>query len=133
MIPAWISAIIADRTVTINGDGETSRDFCYIDNVIQANVLAAIAEGDVAGKVYNVAAGESTTLNQLLGFMKDILAEQGICVAREPHYGPFRQGDVRHSLADVSLATRDLGYSVSHSLRSGLAIAMPWYVAALSR
>ncbi len=133
VIPAWVSAMIADRTVKINGDGETSRDFCYIDNVVQANILAAVSEADVSGKVYNVATGESTSLNQLLGLIRDILTEHGVNFSREPHYAPFREGDVRHSLADVSLATRDLGYRVSHSLRAGLAIAMPWYVAALAR
>ena len=133
VIPAWVSAMIADGTVTINGDGETSRDFCYIDNVIQANVLAAIAPDEVAGRVYNVAAGQSTSLNELLGLMRQVLALQGIHFTREPCHAPSRKGDVRHSLADVSRAASELGYKPSHDLRAGLAVAMPWYVAALSR
>jgi UDP-N-acetylglucosamine 4-epimerase len=132
VIPTWVSAMIADRAVTINGDGETSRDFCFIDNVVQANVLAAISSADVSGNVYNVAAGQSTSLNLLLESMRDVLAEHGIHYTRDAHYGPFRAGDVRHSLADISLANRDLGYRVSHDLQSGLAIAMPWYVSSLS-
>jgi len=132
VIPAWVSAMLADETVTINGDGETSRDFCYIDNVVQANILAALGEGEISGKVYNVAAGESTTLNQLFGYMQSTLAESGVHYERQPHHADFRPGDVRHSLADVSLAAHDLGYVAHYSLRAGLGLAMPWYVAALS-
>lgn len=132
VIPAWVSAMLRDNPVTINGDGETSRDFCYIDNVVQANILAALSEKQIAGEVYNVAAGESTTLNELFGFMKKILAEHGTRYEREPLHGEFRTGDVRHSLADVSRAAHDLGYRADFSLKAGLALAMPWYVAALS-
>jgi UDP-N-acetylglucosamine 4-epimerase len=131
VIPRWVAAMIADEAVVINGDGQTSRDFCYIDNVIQANILAALSERDVSGKVYNVAAGESTTLNELFQLMRSNLAENGWHYDREPEHGPFRAGDVRHSLADISLAGDELGYQPSHTVRDGIELAMPWYLNAL--
>jgi len=132
VIPRWVAAMIADDGVIINGDGETSRDFCYIDNVIQANILAALSERDVTGKVYNVAAGESTTLNELFQMMRSNLKANGWHYDREPEFGPFRAGDVRHSLADISLAGDDLGYHPSHTVREGIELAMPWYINSLS-
>lgn len=135
VIPKWVAAMIANEPVYINGDGETSRDFCYIDNTVQANLLAATSETEGAsGKVYNVALGDRTSLNELYEAIKQLL------IPRFPHldgvqpvYRDFRAGDVRHSLADISLAKEFLGYSPTHRIQQGLAEAMDWYVDDLSR
>jgi len=130
VIPKWIATMIKNEPVYINGDGETSRDFCYIDNTVQANLLAATATNDeAANQVYNVAVGDRTSLNQLYFHLRDNLA------SRFPHlqdanpvYRDFRAGDVRHSQADVSKAERLLGYQPTHRIGEGLAEAMTWYV-----
>jgi UDP-N-acetylglucosamine/UDP-N-acetylgalactosamine 4-epimerase len=124
VIPRWVRAMLTGETVEVNGDGETSRDFCYIANVIQANLLAALTDDPRAvGQVYNIAVGEKTSLNRLLGILRALLG-----VELEPLYRPFRPGDVRHSLADISLARELLGYNPTHSLATGLEEALPWYV-----
>lgn len=128
VIPRWIAAMIRGDDVLINGDGETSRDFCYIDNVVQANVLAALASGDALNQVYNVAYGGRTTLNQLFGYLAGELRELGIEYDRAPRHGDFRTGDVRHSQADVGKAASLLGYAPQYDIRAGLRSAMPWYV-----
>lgn len=130
VIPLWVSSLLGGRSCRINGDGETTRDFCYIDNVVQANLLAAMAgEEGVTGEVFNVAYGGRTTLNELFWMIRDALAAVRPEIAEaEPAYGPFRAGDVRHSLADVSKARDRLGYRPSHSVREGLAEALRWYV-----
>jgi len=132
VIPRWIAAMIRDQEVVVNGDGETSRDFCYIDNVVQANVLAALAGPDGQNQVYNVAYGGRTTLNQLFDYLAENLREQGLKYDRPPRHGDFRAGDVRHSQADVGKAAALLGYAPSHDIRAGLKAAMPWYVQFLS-
>ncbi len=132
VIPRWIAAMIRGKSVIINGDGETSRDFCYIDNVIQANILAALAEDKGLNQVYNVALGDRTTLNELFSYLTMFLAEQGITYKRSPIYGDFRPGDVRHSQADITKARQLLGYQPTHDIRAGLSAAMPWYVRFLS-
>lgn len=129
VIPKWVAAMMQDQDIVINGDGETSRDFCYIENVVQANLLAATADEAEKDQVYNVAVGGITTLNTLVEHLKDILGTLGVVYAREPVYGEFRAGDVRHSQADIGKATRRLGYAPTHDIRSGLEVAMPWYVA----
>jgi UDP-N-acetylglucosamine/UDP-N-acetylgalactosamine 4-epimerase len=133
VIPKWMAASIAGRPVEINGDGETSRDFCYIDNVVQANILAALTlEPDAVNQVYNVAAGDRTTLNQLLAAIQTCLGAERPGLARMPPiHKPARQGDVRHSLADISKAQRLLGYAPTHRVDSGLKQASAWYVANL--
>jgi UDP-N-acetylglucosamine 4-epimerase len=133
VIPKWIAAMVAGQPVYINGDGETSRDFCYIANTVQANLLAATAEHpDAANQVYNVAVGDRTSLNDLCRHLATHLAE------RFPHlrdFAPihrdFRAGDVRHSLADIGKAQRLLGYAPSHRIDAGLQESMAWYVANL--
>jgi UDP-N-acetylglucosamine 4-epimerase len=122
VIPRWIDALIAGETSTIYGDGETSRDFCYVANAVQANLLAATAEGDDAvGQVYNVAYGERTTLNELYRLLTEaVAARTGRSSARKPTYEDFRAGDIRHSLADTGKITRLLGYAPSHSVREGI-------------
>ena len=125
VIPKWIRSIARGEPVEINGDGETSRDFCYIANVVQANIGAALAENPQAlNRAYNIAVGTSTTLNVLFQVLRGLLGEAQL----EPVYRAFRAGDVRHSLADISLARKLLGYSPTHTLASGLREALPWYL-----
>ena len=129
VIPRWIRAILSGESVEVNGDGETSRDFCYIANVVQANLLAALTEEPRAlNEVYNIAVGENTSLNGLLEILRTLLAAQCQPAQFKPIYRPFRAGDVRHSLADISLARERLGYAPTHTLASGLKEALPWYV-----
>jgi UDP-N-acetylglucosamine/UDP-N-acetylgalactosamine 4-epimerase len=129
VIPRWIGNLLQGEPCRINGDGETSRDFCYIDNVLQANVLAGLVDDpEATDQVYNIAYGERTTLNQIFRMIRDELAEHRPATASvEPHYGDFRPGDVRHSLADVSKAQRQLGYSPEFSVREGLRHVVAWY------
>jgi UDP-N-acetylglucosamine 4-epimerase len=129
VIPKWTAAMIKGEDVFINGDGETSRDFCFIENTVQANLLAATAIDEAArNQVYNVAVSGRTDLNQLFAVIKSTLAENGVNYAKEPVYREFRAGDVRHSQADIGKAQRLLGYSPSHSIRDGIQAAMPWYI-----
>jgi UDP-N-acetylglucosamine 4-epimerase len=130
VIPKWIAAMINNRPVYINGDGETSRDFCYIENTVQANLLAATASNEEAvNQVYNVAVGDRTTLNQLYFHLRDNLAEHFAHLRdAKPLYRNFREGDVRHSLADISKSKRLLGYCPTHRIGEGLNEAMGWYV-----
>jgi UDP-N-acetylglucosamine 4-epimerase len=130
VIPKWIAAMIRGDAVHIYGDGETSRDFCYINNVIQANLLAAMTENAAAvNQIYNVAVGERTTLNELFDFIKSILAPRFSHLKEfKPVYREFREGDVRHSLADISKAQKALGYLPTHHLREGLVESMEWYL-----
>lgn len=129
VIPRWTAALINGEDVVINGDGESSRDFCYVDNAVQANLLAAFADAASRDRVYNVAVGERTTLNQLYANLRASLTHLGIALAETgPVHGPMRAGDIRHSLASVKKAEELLGYSQPITLSQGLAIAMPWYV-----
>jgi UDP-N-acetylglucosamine 4-epimerase len=132
VIPRWIGAMIRDEVVTINGDGETSRDFCFVDNVVQMNMLAAAASGEAVNQVYNVAFNARTSLNQLFDYLVTTLARNGISYSRRPKYSDFRAGDVRHSQADISKAQRLLGYQPQFSIIQGLEKAMPWYIQFLS-
>jgi len=130
VIPKWFSAMINDEEVFINGDGETSRDFCYIDNCVQMNILAATSESeDAANQVYNVAFGERTTLNQLFDYIGERVSAviPGAAGAKSV-YRDFRAGDVRHSLADISKSRGLLGYDPVYSVKSGLDEAAKWYV-----
>lgn len=129
VIPKWVAAMLSNDDIVINGDGETSRDFCFIENVVQANLLAATADEADKNEVYNVAVGGITTLNHLVENLKDVLGKLGVEYAKAPIYGEFRAGDVRHSQADISKAAGRLGYVPSHDIRSGLEVAMPWYLA----
>lgn len=130
VIPQWISSLIKNKTLYINGDGETSRDFCYIDNVVQANILAAVASDPAASnQVFNVALNERTSLNQLHAMMCTLLEDKFPHVREhKPEYAPFRAGDVRHSQADISKAVRLLGFAPTHRIGEGLQQAMAWYV-----
>jgi UDP-N-acetylglucosamine 4-epimerase len=130
VVPKWVASMIHNTPVYINGDGETSRDFCYIDNVIQANLLAATSQHpEAANQVYNVAVGDRTTLNELFEAIRSLLAPRFPHLAGfKPVYRDFRAGDVRHSLADISKAQTRLGYAPTHRISEGLAEAMDWYV-----
>lgn len=129
VLPRWIAQFLAGERPHIYGDGETSRDFCYIDNVIQANLLAATAPPASTGTIYNIAYGERTTLNELYALVRDGLADERPDLADlEPVYDDFRPGDIRHSLADTTKARERLGYAPTHSVRDGLAAALDWYV-----
>lgn len=129
VIPKWIAALLRRKPVQINGDGETSRDFCYIANVVQANLLAAATTNPAAvNQVYNIALGERTTLNELFRTLQTGLRRLDPTMpAQQPVYREFRAGDVRHSLADISKAVRLLGYAPTHRLSEGLEAAFEWY------
>lgn len=130
VIPKWIASMIKHEPVYINGDGETSRDFCYIDNAVQANLLAATTENtDATNQVYNVAVGDRTTLNELFWHLHENLLPHFAHLQKfEPTYRDFRTGDVRHSLADIGKAAEQLGYRPNFRIVEGLQKAMPWYV-----
>ena len=132
VIPQWFASLIKKETVFVNGDGESSRDFCYIDNVVQANLHASYAQGEATNKIYNVAFGQRTTLNELFDLIKEEVARHkpevmsAECVHRD-----FRADDVRHSLADISRAEKLLGYGPQFDVRQGLRLAGDWYAANL--
>jgi UDP-N-acetylglucosamine 4-epimerase len=128
VIPKWTAALIKGDEVFINGDGETSRDFCFIENTIQMNLLAALAPESVKNEVYNVAVGDRTTLNDLFLALKTSLYENNIQYKRNPVYTEFRLGDVRHSQADISKAMSKLGYAPKFRILDGISKAMPWYI-----
>ena len=128
VIPKWTSAMVRGEDVFINGDGETSRDFCFIENAVQANVLAATADEAAKNEVYNVAVGDRTTLNTLFDSLKDALAGNNVVYSKTPVYRDFREGDVRHSQADISKAASKLGYTPEFRIGEGIARAMPWYL-----
>jgi len=134
VIPKWIAAMIHNEPVYINGDGETSRDFCYVANAVQANLLAATTpDPDAVNQVYNVAVGQRTSLNDLFERLRALLAQRFVHLAGfTPFYRDFRPADVRHSLADISKAHRLLGYEPTHTIGDGLTEAMEWYLGHLS-
>ena len=129
VIPRWVDAMLSGSAVAINGDGETSRDFCYVANAVQANVLAALTStASAIGEVYNVAVGQRTSLNALYGMIAQLLRRRhpGLEIP-PPRFQAFRAGDVRHSLADITKAQTLLGYRATCDVRTGLELAMPWY------
>ena len=127
VIPKWTAAMIQGEDVYINGDGETSRDFCFIENTVQMNILAATAKDEAKDNVYNVAVGDRTTLNDLYKAIQFALKECDINATQDPIYRDFRAGDVRHSQADVSKAVEKLGYAPEYKILQGISKAMPWY------
>ncbi|MBE0445158.1 Vi polysaccharide biosynthesis UDP-N-acetylglucosaminuronic acid C-4 epimerase TviC [Psychrobacter sp. FME5] len=131
VIPKWTAAMIAGDEVFINGDGDTSRDFNFIENAVQANILAATAIEDAKNQVYNVAVGGRTTLNTLFTALKNNLAVNGVDYTQEAVYRDFREGDVRHSQADISKIQNALGYDPQFDIIQGIEKAMPWYVKSL--
>jgi UDP-N-acetylglucosamine 4-epimerase len=133
VIPQWIAAMIRGDDVFINGDGETTRDFCFVANAVQANLLAALAADEQRDRIYNVAVGQSTSLNQLFAALVTELTANGASYAKHPVYREFRAGDVRHSLADITRAQTRLAYAPTHTLPAGLREAMPWYLEFLAQ
>jgi UDP-N-acetylglucosamine 4-epimerase len=129
VVPRWIAALLEGRQIHINGDGETSRDFSYITNVVQANILAATTENlGAVNQVFNIALGEMTSLNTLFDVIQSAVRKLDHSLPQQtPIYRDFRAGDVRHSLADIEKAQRLLGYSPTHPIRDGLALAIDWY------
>jgi UDP-N-acetylglucosamine 4-epimerase len=128
VIPKWIATMLQDDVVMINGSGETSRDFCFIENTVQANILASVAHDDAKNHVYNVAVNQRTTLNELFEYLKMSLQRHGIDYDKSPMYRDFRKGDVLHSQADISKAGHYLGYVPLFDIKQGIEAAMAWYV-----
>jgi len=135
VIPKWVSDILSGKDVFINGDGKTSRDFCYIDNTVQMNLLAATTtDSNSTDQVYNVAVNDQTDLNQLYQMIEEKLIDRvdGL-TTKDQIYRDFRAGDVRHSLADISKAKNLLGYSPNYKIDEGLNESMDWYISDLSK
>lgn len=128
VIPKWTAAMITGDDVFINGDGDTSRDFNFIENAVQANILAATAADEAKNEVYNVAVGGRTTLNTLFTALQENLAINGVSYSQDAVYRDFRAGDVRHSQADIGKIQTKLGYDPLFNIIEGIEKAMPWYV-----
>ncbi|MWV26658.1 SDR family oxidoreductase [Aurantiacibacter rhizosphaerae] len=128
VIPKWTDLMIDGQSITINGDGETSRDFCFVDNAVQANLRAGLAQLRGENEVVNVAVGQRTTLNELFTRIREELANYQIGYDKDPIHADFRKGDVRHSLASIDKGRDLLGYDPTHTIVTGLEAAMPWYV-----
>ena len=128
VIPTWTLSMLQGKTIFINGDGETSRDFCYIKNVIQANILAALSNDFKSHEVFNIAVGERNSLNSLYSLIISSLKKVGISYEEDPTYRDFREGDVRHSEASISKAQSELGYHPEYTLKTGLNDWIDWYV-----
>jgi UDP-N-acetylglucosamine 4-epimerase len=122
-------ALLNNKPVYINGDGETTRDFCFIENVVQANILSAMASESARNEVYNIAVGDRTSLNELVTYIHNALLSKSPDRGKpDVIYRDFREGDVRHSQADISKAKAKLGYLPSHDVSKGLEMAMDWYI-----
>ncbi len=132
VVPKWTVAMIKGDEVFINGDGDTSRDFNFIENAVQANILAATASDEAKNEVYNVAVGGRTTLNTLFTALQENLAVNGVTYSQDAVYREFREGDVRHSQADISKIQNALGYAPQFNIVQGIEKAMPWYVQSLN-
>lgn len=127
VIPLWIESVLQGEDIQINGDGSYSRDFCYIENVIQANLLAALSGPQCNGEVYNIAFGDRTDLNTLFGIIREaIRSADPNLVPKDPIYRALRKGDVPHSHADISKAIKDLGYAPKISVREGLQLTVKY-------
>ncbi len=127
VIPKWTASMIKGEDVFINGDGETSRDFCFVENAVQANLLAAANMPEQGSQVFNVAVNARTSLNELFAHLASTLEKNGVKYEKQPVYRDFRNGDVRHSQADITKAHDQLGYNPTHNILEGIEVAMPWY------
>ena len=128
VIPKWTAAMIENQDLFINGDGETSRDFCFVENAVQANILAATADQQGKNQVYNVALGDRTTLNELFSSLATALSNNEVSYTKKAIFQEFRTGDVRHSQADISKAQNLIGYQPEFRIQQGIDKAMPWYI-----
>ena len=133
VIPKWTAAMIENQDLFINGDGETSRDFCFVENAVQANILAATADDAGKNQVYNVALGDRTSLNTLFDSLKSALKVNGVNYDKTSIYRDFRAGDVMHSQADISKAKSLLGFEPEFKIQQGIDKAMPWYIEFLTK
>tara|TARA_Y100000385_G_scaffold204445_1_gene211781 strand:+ start:4266 stop:5288 length:1023 start_codon:yes stop_codon:yes gene_type:complete len=131
VIPKWAAAMIRNQEILINGDGSTTRDFCYIKNVVQANLLSAYAPEIAKNNIYNIAVGDRTSLNDLFSSIKNALKDQDVLHNKIPIYQDFRAGDVLHSQADISKAKELLNFMPTHNLTQGIIEAIPWYLSDL--
>lgn len=128
VIPKWINSMIHGEEIFINGDGETSRDFCFVENAIQMNILSAVAPAEAKDEVFNVAVGDRTSLSSLFDLLKSSLIKEGADVFQEPKYRDFREGDIRHTQADINKAISKLGYDPQWTVLEGIEKVMPWYI-----
>lgn len=128
VIPKWIASMIQGDDININGDGTNSRDFCYIENVVQANILAALSPNQISSVVYNVAVGDRTDLNSLFEYIRESLSKNNIIYSKDPIYGEARKGDVLHSQADISLARECIGYQPNWRVRESIDATVHWYL-----
>lgn len=128
VIPKWINSMIHGEEIFINGDGETSRDFCFVENAIQMNILSAVAPAEAKDEVFNVAVGDRTSLISLFDLLKSSLIKEGADVFQEPKYRDFREGDIRHTQADINKAISKLGYDPQWTVLEGIEKVMPWYI-----
>ncbi|MGL1956591.1 MAG: GDP-mannose 4,6-dehydratase [Colwellia sp.] len=133
VIPKWTAAMIDNQDLFVNGDGETSRDFCFVENAVQANILAATADETGKNQVYNVALGDRTSLNTLFNSLKIALNSNGVNYKKSPIYRDFRAGDVLHSQADISKAKSLIGFEPEFKIQQGIDKAMPWYIHFLTK
>ncbi|MEP7316234.1 MAG: SDR family oxidoreductase [Sphingomicrobium sp.] len=129
VIPKWVSAMVRGEEITVNGDGETSRDFCFVANAVQANILAALASDEAQGRIYNVAFGSRTNLKELFELIQQGLERHQVHYDLPAQFGPFRPGDARHSQADITRARETLGYKPTHDVEQGIEEALPYYLA----
>jgi UDP-N-acetylglucosamine/UDP-N-acetylgalactosamine 4-epimerase len=129
VIPRWVAAMIHNQPAVVHGDGQSSRDFCYVANVVQANLLAALSvKPGVVGQVFNVALNECTTLIELFEMIRcKLLPDHPHLRHYRPHHRDFRLADIRHSRADISRAQTVLGYEPTHTVEQGLTEALGWY------
>ena len=128
VIPKWIASMVQDDPVVINGDGLTTRDFCYIANAVQANIRASLAGDEVQGEVFNVAVGDQTSLLDLFAMLREGLGRHQVHYRRDPEMAPFRRGDVRDSKASIDKARQLLDYQPTHRVADGIEEALPWYL-----
>ena len=128
VIPKWINLMLNHQEIFINGDGSTSRDFCYVKNAVQANILAAFANSDANNNIYNIAFGDRTSLNELVEMLRESLKKNDFHYEKESKYQDFRKGDVLHSLADITKAKLNLGYDPQYSVKLGLQDTIEAYI-----
>lgn len=129
VIPRWINSMLENEVININGDGETSRDFTFVQNVLQANLLAAASASQIKNEVFNVAVGQNTSLNQLFGLINQALKICNIEYSRNPKYCEFRQSDIPHSLADISKISNLIGYIPTHTILESIKVTIDWFIA----
>ena len=128
VIPKWINLMLYHQEILINGDGSTSRDFCYVENAVQANILAALANSDANNNIYNIAFGDRTSLNELVDLLRESLKKNDFHYEKESKYQDFREGDVLHSLADITKAKFNLGYDPQFDVKSGIQETIKTYI-----